>query len=159
MHITQLERRYEAALRPIFGSRFRLQHDRDDFVTIVLDGEQEEFFFTLYGVDHLRLYWDNECFIFDRRRNDLVFSDTYGEIVYEGPVDSETLPDLVIPLILRLKDCAYLSKEETVTGKTPSGYDDIRKYKIRAKTWAPCREPFQMENILIEFLPHASRRG
>ncbi len=105
--IEELETRYQQALRPVFGEQFRIFHDSDDFVTVVLDGDAEVFFFTLYGTDHVRLYWCNECFIFDKGRNDLVSSDTYGEIVYEGDIETETLPDMIVGLVLRLKDRTF----------------------------------------------------
>lgn len=92
MDITQLEARYEAALRPVFGPRLRIEHQRDDFAHVILDGDQEDFHLTLYGTDHARLYWCNECFIFHHQRDQLVSSDTYGEIVYEGTVTADTLP-------------------------------------------------------------------
>ena len=91
MVVKELEILYEKALRPIFGSQFNIIHDQDNFVTIILDGEQEDFLFTLYGTNHVRLYWCNECFIFDELRNELVSSDTYGEIVFEGKIDVQNL--------------------------------------------------------------------
>ena len=42
-----MEMRYEKALRPVFGDQLRIIHDSDDFASIILDGEQEDFFFTL----------------------------------------------------------------------------------------------------------------
>lgn len=153
MDIKELEALYAAALRPVFGSRFQIFHDRDDFVTVVLDGEREEFFFTLYGVSHVRLYWCNECFIFDGRRNELVSSDTYGEIVFEGAIDPQTLPDLIVGLVLHLKDATYAGKKETVRGKIPSGYDDIRDYVILAETNGPPKSACRLGNILITYAP------
>ena len=89
MNITELEIFYEISLHPVFGEKFRIIHERDDFVHVILDGEKEDFFFTLYGTRHVRLYWCNECFIFDDQRNSLVSSDTFGEIVYEGVINAE----------------------------------------------------------------------
>nr|WP_326208102.1 hypothetical protein [uncultured Oscillibacter sp.] len=54
----------------------------------------------------------------------IVSSDTYGKIDIKYPLR------LIDALILQLKDCAYITKTETVRGKTPSGYDDIRDYSI-----------------------------
>lgn len=152
MTIKELEMLYEEALRPVFGSALRILHDRDDFVTVILDGEKEDFFFTLYGTDHVRLYWCNECFIFDKRRNELVSSDTYGEIVFEGNIDDQELPHTVVELVLQLRDCVYLRKEETVTGKIPSGYDDRKNYRIIAAVRNSAPNPYQLGNILIEFV-------
>ena len=152
MMIKELEMLYEKTLRPFFGSELHIIHDRDDFVTVVLDGDREDFFFTLYGTDHVRLYWCNECFIFDKRRNDLVSSDTYGEIVFEGNIDDQVLPLTIAELVLQLKNCIYIRKEETVTGKIPSGYDDRKDYRIIAATQDPAARPYQLENILIEFV-------
>ena len=152
MMIKELEMMYENVLHPVFESGFHIIHDRDDFMTGILDGDKEDFFFTLYGTNHVRLYWCNECFIFDERRNELVSSDTYGEIVFEGNIDVQTLPGIIVELVLRLKDCVCLRKEETVTGKIPSGYDDRKDYRIIAATQDPAARPYQLENILIEFV-------
>lgn len=146
-----MEMRYEKALRPVFGDRLRIIHDSDDFVTIILDGEQEDFCFTLYGTNQVRLYWCNECFIFDEQRNLLVSSDTYGEIVFEGKIDVQKLPQIIIELVLQLKDCTYIEKKETVKGKIPSGYDDVKDYVIRARTNDLTKSTFQLDNILIEY--------
>lgn len=150
MNITELEAIYEKLLRPVFGENFQIIHERDDFVHVILDGGLEEFFFTLYGPSHVRLYWCNECFIFDSRRNDLVSSDTYGEIVFEGRADAATLPEMIAGLVLRLKDCSYVRKQEEAIGKTPSGYDTIKNYTIQAKASGPRRPPYQLANIRIE---------
>lgn len=152
MTVKELEMRYEKALRPVFENGFRILRDRDDFVTVILDGDKEDFFFTLYGTNHVRLYWCNECFIFDARRDDLVSSDTYGEIVFEGNIEVQKLPDTIVELVLRLKDCIYIRKEETVTGKTPSGYDDRKDYRITAATQNPAPSPYQLGNILIAYV-------
>lgn len=151
MVIKELEIRYKKALRPIFGDQFNIVHENDNFVTVILDGEQEEFFFTLYGTDHVRLYWCNECFIFDKLRKELVSSDTYGEIVFEGEIDAQTLPNMIVELVLQLKDCTYISKKETIRGKIPSGYDDIKDYVVQARTKDPLKSAYQLGNILIEY--------
>lgn len=142
---------YETALRPAFGEELRVVHERDDFAHVLLDGDREEFFFTLYSPGHLRLYWCNQCFIFDSQRDFLVSSDTFGEIVFEGEVDAEKLPPMLVALVLCLKDATFLDKKEWVTGKTPSGYDERRDYRIRAQTPVP-RPPFRLANIGIEFV-------
>ena len=152
MVIRELEALYEQALRPVFGSLFRIIHDSDDFVTVVLDGEREDFMFTLYGINHLRLYWCNECFIFDELRNELVSSDTFGEIVFEDRIDVRKLPEMAIDLILQLKDCTFIDKEETIRGKIPSGYDDIKDYVVHARTDDLSKSAFRLGNILIEYL-------
>lgn len=151
MGITELEIFYEASLRPVFGAQFRIVHERDDFVHIILDGEKEDFFFTLYGVGHVRLYWCNECFIFDNQRNGLVSSDTFGEIVFEGKIDIQKLPQTIADLVLQLRDSSFLSKKELVKGKIPSGYDDIRDYIIQAKTNDPQKNSYKLANIVIEY--------
>ena len=151
MVVKELEMFYEKTLRPVFKNQFRIIHDRDDFVTILLDGEEEDFFFTLYGINHVRLYWCNQCFIFDALRNQLVSSDTYGEIVFEGKIDVEKLPHIIVELVLQLKDCTYIGKKETIKGKIPSGYDDIKDYVIRAGTKDPLKSVYRLENILIVY--------
>lgn len=133
MSITELVNIYQESLISIFGDELHIIYDDYDCVSIILDGEKEDFCFTLYGVDSLRLYWCNECFIFDKARNLLVSSDTYGEIVYEEEIDITTLPDMVIELVKHLKDAVFISKEEEIIGKTPWGYDEIKKYEIKAK--------------------------
>ncbi len=135
MSITELVNIYQEALTPIFGDELHIIYDEDydDYISIVLDGEKEDFAITLYGVDSLRLYWCNECFIFDKARNLLVSSDTYGEIVYEEKIDISTLPHMVIELVKYLKNAVFVSKEEQIIGKTPYGYDDIKNYNIQAK--------------------------
>ena len=93
------------------------------------------------------------CFIFDEQRNELVSSDAYGEIVFEGNIDVQKLPKIIIELVLQLKDCTYVSKKETVKGKIPSGYDDMRDYVIQAQTNDPLKSTYQLENISIEYRP------
>lgn len=151
MEIRELEAFYEACLRPVFGAQLRVIHERDDFVHVILDGEKEDFFFTLYGTDHLRLYWCNECFLFDRQRDELVSSDTFGEIVFEGRIEVQKLPQTIVDLILQLKDSTFSGKKEIIKGKTPSGYDDRRDYIIQAETSNPQKKPYRLSNILIEF--------
>lgn len=151
MVINELEILYENALCPSFGKQFRVIHEDDDFATIILDGEQEDFFFSLYGTNCVRLYWCNECFIFDEWRNALVSSDTYGEIVYEGKINVQELPKMIVELIFQLKDCVYISKEETVIGKIPSGYDSIKDYVIQAGTKDSLKSTYRLGNILIEY--------
>ncbi len=150
MEIQELEEWYGKLLRPAFGDAFRIEHDRDDFVTILLDGDREDFFFTLYGTDSVRLYWCNECFIFDACRNALTSSDTYGEIVYEGTID-EGLPELIAALVLELKDCVFAGKEERVKGRIPSGYDSVKEYVIQAETEKAFKTGYQLGNIRIQY--------
>ena len=133
MSITELVNIYQEALTPIFGDELHIIYDGDDYISVILDGEKQDFCFTLYGVDSLRLYWCNECFIFDKARNLLVSSDTQGEIVYEEEIDITTLPHMVIELVKHLKDAVFVSKEEQIIEQTPWGYDKIKKYKIEAK--------------------------
>lgn len=151
MMVKEMEMRYEKTLRPVFGDQLRIIHDSDDFATIILDGEQKGFFFTLYGTNQVRLYWCNECFIFDEQRNLLVSSDTYGEIVFEGKIDVQKLPHIIVELVLQLKDCTYIKKKEIVKGKIPSGYDEVKDYVIWARTNDLTKSTFQLDNILIEY--------
>lgn len=120
-------------MTPIFRAEFHIIYDGEDFISIILDGEKENFFFTLYGVDSLRLYWCNECFIFDKARSLLVSSDTAGEIVYEEKIDISTLPHMVIELVKYLKNVVFVSKEEQIIGETHLGYEKIKKYEIKVK--------------------------
>lgn len=151
MSLTELEAFYETALRPVFGSLLHIVHERDDFAHVLLDGEREEFFFTLYGTGHVRLYWCNECFIFDSQRDSLVSSDTFGEIVFEGKVNAEELPQIIVNLVCQLNGVSFLAKEERVTGKIPSGYDDRKEYTIWAKKGDSQTRTYRLENIWIEF--------
>lgn len=153
MDIYELGKKYESLLRPVFGDNFRLDDSEadQDWLAIILDGGQEDFIFSLYGTGCVRLYWQNECFIFDKRRDSLVSSDTYGEIVYEEGFDEEALPGLVAALILQLKDCTYIGKTETVKGKTLFGYDDIKDYLVTAKTANPPQRPYRLGNITITY--------
>ena len=153
--MAELKRIYEKLLRPVFGEQLRIIDDQEEshnWVTIVLDGEHEEFIFSLYGSDCVRLYWCNECFLFDKGRNRLVSSDTYGEIVWEDYFDIEQLPQMVVDLILQLKDCVYAGKKESVKGKTPSGYDDIKEYIVLAKTELPFQNDYRAGNITIRYI-------
>ncbi len=100
----------------------------------------------------MHLYWCNECFIFDKQRNHLVSSDTYGEVVFESDFDIEYLPHLIVDLIMQLKDCTYITKREIVKGKIPSGYDDIKEYVITAKTENLNLQKYQLANITIEYV-------
>ncbi|MBQ8166598.1 MAG: hypothetical protein IJZ96_06150 [Lachnospiraceae bacterium] len=133
MSITELVDIYQKALTPIFKDELHIIYDGEDFISIILDGDKEDFFFTLYGIDAVRLYWCNECFIFDKARNLLVSSDTHGEIVYEEKIEIATLPQMIIDLVKYLKDVVFISKEEQIIGKTPWGYDNIKTYVIKAK--------------------------
>lgn len=154
MDIHELKTIYEDLLHPVFGEQFRIDDsDEDkDWVVILLDGEQEDFYFSLYGIDCVHLYWCNECFIFDKQRNHLVSSDTYGEVVFESDFDIEYLPHLIVDLIMQLKDCTYITKREIVKGKIPSGYDDIKEYVITAKTENLNLQKYQLANITIEYV-------
>ena len=154
MTINELKKRYDDLLRPVFGDKLRIEDDgqKSDWIAVSLDGEEENFRFSMYGVDCVHLYWCNECFIFDKRRNDLVSSDTYGEIVYEAYFEPEQLPGIVTDVILHLKDCSYLAKKEIIKGKIPSGYDEIKDYVILAKTTHPTKSRYQFANITIEYI-------
>jgi len=154
LDIGELKIRYQELLKPVFGEQLRVDDSEEDnnWITIILDGEQEDFFFSLYGADCVRLYWCNECFIFDKRRNGLVSSDTYGEIVYEDDFDVECLPCLIVNLILQLKDCVFIAKKEKVKGEIPSGYDDIKDYVITARTEKRKQSNYQCANITIEYM-------
>ena len=153
MDIHELKTIYEDLLHPVFGEHFRIDDsDEDkDWVVILLDGEQEDFYFSLYGIDCVHLYWCNECFIFDKQRNHLVSSDTYGEVVFESDFDIEYLPYLIVDLIMQLKDRTYITKRETIKEKIPLGYDDIKEYVITAKTENLNRQKYQLANITIEY--------
>lgn len=151
LEIAELEARYEVALSPVFGSGLRVLHKGEDLAHVILDGEEEAFYFTLYGTDHVRLYWCGECFIFCRYREELVSSDTFGEIVFEGAVDEHTLPALVVELILQLKDGTFAGKEERIQGKTFSGWDDRRDYVLRVRTNRPAKSPYRLANILLAY--------
>ena len=153
MKITELVDVYQQALIPIFGDDLHIIYEDEDFISIVLDGDKEEFMFTLYGMDAVRLYWCNECFIFDKARNLLVSSDTYGEIVYEEKIDIAALPQTIIDLVMYLKDVVFIDKEEQIIGKTPWGYDNIKTYVIKAKGLeGKIVEDYVVGNIRIEML-------
>lgn len=149
--MNKIETLYQKALQPIFQEQFYILHDNDNTVHILLDGKQQEFYFTLYGNDCVHLYWCKECFIFDYHRNGLVSSDTQGEIVFEGKIDKKELPKMIIELVLQLKDCIFLSKQEIIKGKTPSSYDMIKDYIIKAKTVKLSQKTYQLNNITIEY--------
>lgn len=153
MNIDELKTTYKSLLQPVFGKQFRIDDSEEDknWLLIVLDGNREDFYLSLYGTDCVHLYWCNECFIFDKHRNNLVSSDTYGEIVFEDNFDAEDLPLLVANLILQLKDCSYIAKKEIVKGRIPSGYDDIKDYVITAKTAILRQCRYQLSNITIEY--------
>lgn len=154
MNLHELKIIYKSLLQPVFGERLRMDDSEEDnnWVTIILDGKQEDFCFSLYGTDCVHLYWCNECFIFDKQRNHLVSSDTYGEVVFESDFDIEYLPHLIVDLIMQLKDCTYITKREIVKGKIPSGYDDIKEYVIMAKTENLNLQKYQLANITIEYV-------
>ena len=102
MELGEVKTAYRDLLQPVFGELFRMDDSEEErnWIVIILDGKQEDFYLSLYGTDCVRLYWCNECFIFSKRRHDLVSSDTYGEIVFEGHFDAEDLPRLITGLIL-----------------------------------------------------------
>ncbi len=149
--MNEIEALYQKSLSPIFQEQFYVIHHSDNCTNILLDGEQETFYFTLYGKDCVYLYWCNECFIFDCYRNLLVSSDTAGEIVYEGNLSMEELPKIVMELILQLKGCIFLSKQEIIKGQIPSGYDTTKDYIIQAKSKIP-KKTYQLSNITIQYL-------
>ncbi len=152
MDICELKIKYKNLLKPIFKEKLIIEQNEKNWVTFILDGKQEDFFFSLYGTDCVHLYWCNECFIFNKHRNNLVSSDTHGEIVFEDDFNIEHLPNLIVNLILQLKDCTYISKIEKVKGKTPLGYDDIRDYIITAKSKNFNKTKYQLANITIEYI-------
>lgn len=121
MDIGELKTIYRGYLQPIFREKFRIDDSDEDrnWVVIFLDGTQEDFYFSLYGIDCVHLYWCNQCFIFNKHRNDLVSSNTYGEIVFESDFDIERLPNIIVDLILHLNNCTYVGKKEKITGKYP----------------------------------------
>lgn len=155
MNMSELKEIYHRLLEPVFGERLHMDDSEENrnWVVVLLDKEQEDFYFSLYGVDCVYLYWCNQCFIFDKHRNSLVSSDTFGEIVYEDPFDIEQLPDLVSDFILQLKDCIYIDKKEIIKGKIPSGYDDKKDYVIRAQTKTTGNSTYRLGNITIEYVP------
>jgi len=63
----------------------------------------------------------------------------------------EELPKIIIEIVLQLKDCLFLNKQEIVKGKIPSGYDDIKDYVIKAKTFKLSQKTYQLNNITIEY--------
>ena len=93
MEFHALIQQYVDLLRPHFGALLRVDDSEEEkeWVAIMLDGSEEEFFFSLYGMDCVHLYWCNECFILDCHRESLVSSDTYGEI---GAVDKVPFKNL-----------------------------------------------------------------
>lgn len=149
--MNEIEALYQKSLYPIFQKQFRIIRNNNNITDIILDGEQEEFYFTLYGNNCVYLYWCNECFIFDSHRNSLVSSDTYGEIVFEGKINVEELPKIIIELVLQLKDCTFLGKKEIVKEKIPSGYDNIKDYIIQAKKAKISQKTYQLNNITIQY--------
>lgn len=153
MEFHALIQQYVDLLRSHFGALLRVDDSEEEkeWVAIMLDGSEEEFFFSLYGMDCVHLYWCNECFILDCHRESLVSSDTYGEIVLEGRLEPQQIPPMVVELVLRLRDSRFLRKREVVLGWTPSGYDTIRAYTILAETPHPPREPYRLKNITIQF--------
>ena len=46
----------------------------------------------------------------------------------------------------------YVAKKETVKGKIPSGYDDIKDYVIIAQTETTGKSPYQLGNITVEYV-------
>ncbi len=132
MDMNKLKLRYEELLYPIFMELLCIDDSEEskNWIAIALDGNEGDFHLSLYGLDCVHLHWCGECFIFDKKRDSLVSSDTYGEIVYEGAFTIEQLPLLVTDLILHIKDCILVSKEELIRGKTPSLFDDIKDYII-----------------------------
>lgn len=161
MKISELKKEYINLLYPIFGEQLCVDDSEEDrdWVVIILDGKQEDFCFSLYGIDCVRLYWCNECFIFDKKRNNLVSSDTYGEIVFEDDFDIEKLPQMIVALIQQLKDSIYVEKKEIVQGKTPSGYDNIKDYIITAKTNVLTKSRYQLANITIKYIYGENSNG
>ena len=143
-----LAARYERILRPAFGELSVSDAD-GGFVQISLDGEDGDFALALYGPGHARVYWEGECFIFDSRREELTSSDTFGEIVYEGEVCGERLLRMVAELVLWLKDCAFIGKEEDVRGRTLSGYDEVRDYTVYVRTADPLKVSCRLDNITL----------
>ena len=153
MTIKELKFLYRDMLLPVFGEELRIDDSEEStgWVAVILDGEKEDFFFSLYGVDCVYLYWCNECFIFDKCRNGLVSSDTQGEIVYEGAVDIEKLPQMIFDLIMQLKDSVFVEKSETVKGRISSGYDYIKDYVVVAKAES-FKNRYLLGNIVIDYI-------
>ena len=153
MSIVGIVDEYINLLQPFFETELYAEYvDNYDFANIILDGENQNLILTVYREDSLRLYWCNECFIFDRYRSHLTSSDTFGEIVYEEKIDINTLPNIITELIGCLKGTTFINKEETVIGKTTFGYDDIKNYKIMAKLETnTTKENFTCGNLFFQF--------
>lgn len=58
MSMSKLKIMYENMLRPVFGELFRIDESDEQEVFIILDGEVERFFFSLYG--NKRLYYKSK---------------------------------------------------------------------------------------------------
>lgn len=50
MSIFELVNKYQEALLPIFGAEFHITYEGEDCISIILDGEKQDFCFTLYGI-------------------------------------------------------------------------------------------------------------
>ena len=153
MNIIDLANEYINILQPFFETNLRIVYEGDNYVEIILGEDEKEFILVIYREDQSRLYWCDECFIFDKARNLLVSSDTYGEIVYEEKIDTETLPRIICELVNCLKDAVFIDKKEIVIGETPFGYDKIKNYIIRARlAEGVIKEDYKLGNILIQFV-------
>ena len=135
MDLDALIHQYVELLRPHFGSLLRVDDSEreKEWVAIMLDGAEEEFFFSLYGTDCVHLYWCDECFILDCRRESLVSSDTYGDIVLEGQLEPQQIPPMVVEL------------------RSPMVCTALTTYTMPRETTHPPREPYCLNNITIQF--------
>lgn len=123
----ELIKQYSERIRKEVQEDIRIEYEDN---CIILDGDKEELFITIYDENEARVYWCNNCFIFSASRNLFTSSDTYGEIVFEGKVTEQNLCDLVIDLLLHIKDTLPIQISEEEIGKIPSGYDTIKNYYI-----------------------------
>lgn len=55
MNMGDLKTKYKNLLQPIFGEQLCIDDSEENrnWVVILLDGKQEEFYFSLYGIDYL----------------------------------------------------------------------------------------------------------
>jgi len=153
MNIVDIANEYINILQPFFETELHIVCEDDNYAEIILDEDETELILVIYREDSVRVYWCNECFIFDKARNLLVSSDTFGEIVYEDKIDSETLLCIICELVSGLKDAIFIDKKEFIIGETTFGYDKIKNYIIRARVMdGVIKEDYKLGNILIQFV-------
>ncbi|WP_310602728.1 hypothetical protein [Anaerosporobacter sp.] len=123
---------------------------QDRILSVILDGEKGEFSVMFY--DHLiAIFIQNEEFMFfdDNVKRNIVSSETYQNVVYEGTLRDKTHEEilgLIYDVVMIVRGAKEISIEETVIEQVGVQYPKC-KYDVKIKKENRMRRKIQLENI------------